>query len=162
CGQIRPWNYPLWPASCTLAPALVSGKTLIMNPSEITPLTSIEVFELIEEAGVPAGVADLVLGAGDTVSAELSVRTDVALMSCTGWIETGKNIMKAASDNIKKIALELGGKNPNIVCADADFDIAVDQAMNAVFFHAGQICSAGTRLLVEESIHDEFVASLTE
>ena len=162
CGQITPWNYPLLQASWKLAPALVTGNTLIMKPSEITPLTSIKVFELIEEAGVPSGVANLVLGAGNTVGAELSVHTDVDLISFTGGIETGKNIMKAASDNMKKIALELGGKNPNIVFADADFDIAVDQAMNAVFFHAGQICSAGTRLLVEESIHDEFVASLTE
>lgn len=162
CGQITPWNYPLLQASWKLAPALVTGNTLIMKPSEITPLTSIKVFELIEEAGVPAGVANLVLGAGNTVGAELSVHTDVDLISFTGGIETGKNIMKAASDNMKKIALELGGKNPNIIFADADFDIAVDQAMNAVFFHAGQICSAGTRLLVEESIHNDFVAALTE
>src|SRR5699024_11159879 len=148
--------------SWKLAPALVTGNTLIMKPSEITPLTSIKVFELIEEAGVPSGVANLVLAAGNTAGAGLSVHTDVDLLSFTGGMETGEYIMKAASDNMKKIALELGGKNPNIVFADADFDIAVDQAMNAVFFHAGQICSAGTRLLVEESIHDEFVASLTE
>lgn len=162
CGQITPWNYPLLQASWKLAPALAAGNTLIMKPSEITPLTSIKVFELIEEAGVPAGVANLVLGTGDTAGAELSINPDVDLISFTGGIATGKRIMKAASDNMKKIALELGGKNPNIVFADADFDTAVDQAMNAVFFHAGQICSAGTRLLVEESIHDDFVNALTE
>ncbi len=162
CGQITPWNYPLLQASWKLAPALAAGNTLIMKPSEITPLTSIKVFELIEEAGVPSGVANLVLGAGNAVGAELAVNTDVDLISFTGGIETGKKIMQAASVNVKKIALELGGKNPNVVFADADFETAVDQAMNAVFFHAGQICSAGTRLIIEESIHDEFVSALVD
>lgn len=162
CGQITPWNYPLLQASWKLAPALVSGNTLIMKPSEITPLTSVKVFELMEEAGVPAGVVNLVLGTGNTVGAELSTNIDVDLISFTGGIETGKKIMQAASTNVKKIALELGGKNPNVVFADADFETAVDQAMNAVFFHAGQICSAGTRLIVEESIHDEFVSALVK
>ncbi len=162
CGQITPWNYPLLQASWKLAPALATGNTLIMKPSEITPLTTIKVFELIEEAGVPAGVANLVLGAGNTVGAELSDNTDVDLISFTGGIVTGKKIMQAASVNVKKLALELGGKNPNVVFADADFEVAVDQALNGVFFHAGQICSAGTRLIVEERIHDEFVNALVE
>ncbi|GAE26865.1 betaine aldehyde dehydrogenase [Halalkalibacter wakoensis JCM 9140] len=133
-----------------------------MKPSEITPLTTIKVFELMEEAGVPAGVVNLVLGSGNTVGAELSTHNDVDLVSFTGGIETGKKIMQAASGNVKKIALELGGKNPNVVFADADFDTAIDQAMNAVFFHAGQICSAGTRLIIEEKIHDKFVDTLVE
>lgn len=162
CGQITPWNYPLLQASWKLAPALVTGNTLVMKPSEITPLTTIKVFELMEEAGVPAGVANLVLGAGNTVGAELSSNRNVDLISFTGGLETGKKIMQAASSNVKKLALELGGKNPNIVFADADFETAVDQAMNAVFFHAGQICSAGTRLIIEESIHDKFVHALVE
>ncbi|TMN22888.1 betaine-aldehyde dehydrogenase [Lentibacillus cibarius] len=162
CGQITPWNYPLLQASWKLAPALAAGNTLIMKPSEITPLTSIKVFELMEEAGVPSGVANLVLGPGNSVGAELSVSDDVDLISFTGGIATGKKIMQAASSNVKKLALELGGKNPNVVFADADFETAVDQAMNAVFFHAGQICSAGTRLIVEESIHDEFVEALAD
>ncbi|WLR61001.1 betaine-aldehyde dehydrogenase [Guptibacillus hwajinpoensis] len=162
CGQITPWNYPLLQASWKLAPALATGNTLIIKPSEITPLTHIKVFELMEEAGVPAGVANLVLGAGDTVGAELSNNTDVDLISFTGGIATGKKIMQAASVNVKNLALELGGKNPNVIFADADFDIAVDQALNGVFFHAGQICSAGTRLIVEESIHDKFVEALVE
>ncbi|WP_040513649.1 betaine-aldehyde dehydrogenase [Gracilibacillus halophilus] len=160
CGQITPWNYPLLQASWKLAPALVTGNTLIMKPSEITPLTTVKVFKLIEEAGVPAGVANLVLGAGSTTGAELSESKDVDLISFTGGIATGKKIMKAATDNVKKTALELGGKNPNIIFADTDFETAVDQAMNGVFFHAGQICSAGTRLIVEESIHDQFVEAL--
>lgn len=162
CGMITPWNYPLLQASWKLAPALVAGNTLIMKPSEITPLTSIKVFELMEEAGVPAGVANLVLGTGLAVGAELSTNMDVDLISFTGGVQTGKEIMKAASGNLKNIALELGGKNPNIIFAEADFDVAVDQALNSVFFHAGQICSAGTRLLLEESIHDKFVAALVE
>lgn len=162
CAQITPWNYPLLQASWKLAPALVAGNTLIMKPSEITPLTTIKVFELMEEAGVPDGVANLVLGPGNTVGAELSENVLVDLVSFTGGLETGKKIMQAASRNVKKVALELGGKNPNIIFADADFDIAVDQAMNAVFFHAGQICSAGTRIIVEDSIHDKFVDALAK
>ncbi|WP_121616552.1 betaine-aldehyde dehydrogenase [Virgibacillus halodenitrificans] len=162
CGQITPWNYPLLQAAWKLAPALAAGNTLVMKPSEITPLTTVKVFELIEEAGIPKGVANLVLGSGKSAGAELAANLDVDLISFTGGIETGKTIMQAASHNVKKVALELGGKNPNIVFADADFETAVDQALNAVFFHAGQVCSAGSRLLIEESIHDEFVEALIE
>lgn len=162
CAQITPWNYPLLQASWKLAPALVAGNTLVMKPSEITPLSTIKVFELLEEAGIPAGVVNLVLGAGNVVGEELSSSIDVDLISFTGGLETGKRIMQSATSNVKKIALELGGKNPNVVFADADFDIAVDNALNAVFFHAGQVCSAGTRIIVEESIHDTFVAALVK
>ena len=162
CGQITPWNYPLLQASWKIAPALAAGNTIVLKPSEITPLTTIKVFKLMEEAGVPSGVANLVLGPGTTVGDELAVSDQVDLISFTGGIETGKKIMQGASGNVKKIALELGGKNPNIVFQDADLDVAVDQAMNAVFFHAGQVCSAGSRLLVEESIHDEFLEELVE
>ncbi len=162
CGQITPWNYPLLQAAWKIAPALAAGNTIVMKPSEITPLSTVKVFELMEEAGVPKGVANFVLGPGASTGAELSVNREVDLISFTGGIETGKTIMQAASHNVKKIALELGGKNPNIVFADADFETAVDQALNAVFFHAGQVCSAGARLLVEESIHDEFVEALIE
>jgi len=160
CGQISPWNYPLLQASWKIAPALAAGCTIVAKPSEITPLTTLKITELIEEAGIPAGVFNLVLGKGDEVGALLSESEDVDLISFTGGIETGKKIIKSASSNIKKIALELGGKNPNIVFADADFDLAVDFALNAVFFHAGQICSAGTRLMIEDKIHDEFVEAL--
>ncbi|MFS0657071.1 betaine-aldehyde dehydrogenase [Bacillus sp. 179-C3.3 HS] len=162
CGQITPWNYPLLQASWKIAPALAAGNTIVLKPSEITPLTTIKVFKLMEEAGVPAGVANLVLGPGETVGDELAVSDHVDLISFTGGIETGKKIMQGASGNVKKIALELGGKNPNIVFQDADLDVAVDQAMNAVFFHAGQVCSAGSRLLVEESIHDAFLEELVK
>ncbi|QBG57540.1 betaine-aldehyde dehydrogenase [Bacillus amyloliquefaciens] len=160
CGQITPWNYPLLQASWKIAPALVAGNTIVLKPSEITPLTTIKVFQLIEEAGIPKGAANLVLGPGASVGDELARNLDVDLVSFTGGIETGKKIMQAASGNVKKIALELGGKNPNIVFQDADLETAADQALNAVFFHAGQVCSAGSRLLVDEAIHDEFLAEL--
>ncbi|MFB4165148.1 betaine-aldehyde dehydrogenase [Alteribacillus sp. JSM 102045] len=162
CGQITPWNYPLLQAAWKIAPALAAGNTIVVKPSEITPLTTVKVFELMEEAGLPKGVANLVLGKGADAGAELSKNVNVDLVSFTGGIETGKKIMQAASINMKKIALELGGKNPNIVFADADFETAVDQAMNAIFFHAGQVCSAGARLIIEESIHDEFVEELVK
>ncbi|MBM7646949.1 betaine-aldehyde dehydrogenase [Scopulibacillus daqui] len=162
CGQITPWNYPLLQASWKIAPALAAGNTIVIKPSEITPLTTVKVTELMEEAGLPKGVVNLVLGDGASVGQELAENKDVDFISFTGGIETGKKIMRAASGNVKKIALELGGKNPNIVFADADFETAVDQALNAVYFHAGQVCSAGARLLLEDDIHDRFVDALIE
>jgi betaine-aldehyde dehydrogenase len=160
CGQISPWNYPLLQAAWKIAPALAAGCTVVIKPSEITPLTTLRFTELAVESGFPAGVINTVLGPGNSVGAELAESHAVDLISFTGGIETGKKIIQAASGNVKKIALELGGKNPNIIFADADFDTAVDQALNGVFFHAGQICSAGARLLVEAPLHDRFVAAL--
>lgn len=162
CAQITPWNYPLLQAAWKIAPALAAGNTVVLKPSEITPLTTVKVTELIEEAGIPEGVYNLVLGSGSTVGQALASHEQVDLISFTGGIQTGKKIMKSAADNMKKIALELGGKNPNIVFADAEFETALDQALNAVFFHAGQVCSAGSRLLLEDSIHDAFVERLVE
>ncbi|MEX2445326.1 MAG: betaine-aldehyde dehydrogenase [Alkalispirochaeta sp.] len=160
CGQISPWNYPLLQASWKMAPALAAGNTIVMKPSEDTPLTTIKVTELAEEAGIPAGVVNLVLGPGPTVGHELAVSTDVDLISFTGGIETGRSIMQAATSNMKKIAFELGGKNPNIFFEDVDMELAIDYALNGVFFHAGQVCSAGARLIVHESIHDELVKGI--
>jgi betaine-aldehyde dehydrogenase len=145
-----------------LAPALAAGNTVVLKPAEITPLTSIKMFEIFDEVGLPPGVANLVLGPGSTVGAELAENHNVDLISFTGGGEAGRQIMKAAAGNFKKISMELGGKNPNIVFADADFETAVDYALNAVFFHAGQVCSAGARLLVEASIHDRFVEAVVE
>jgi len=162
CGQISPWNYPLLQASWKMAPALAAGCTIVIKPSEITPLTTIRVTELAEEAGFPPGVVNTVLGPGAEVGAELAENDGVDLISFTGGIATGKTIMRAAAGNVKKVALELGGKNPNIIFDDADFDLAVDYALNGVFFHAGQICSAGARVMVQEGIHDRFVAALRE
>ena len=160
CGQISPWNYPLLQAAWKLAPALAAGCTVVMKPSEITPLTTIKVTELCQEAGFPEGVVNLVLGPGATVGAELAESHAVDLISFTGGIETGKTIMRAAAANVKKVALELGGKNPNIIFDDADFDSALDYILNGVFFHAGQICSAGARVLLQDGIHDRMVDAL--
>ncbi len=160
CGQISPWNYPLLQASWKFAPALAAGNTIVVKPSELTPLTTVRIVELMSELDLPAGVVNLVLGAGPTVGAELATNHDVDLVSFTGGIATGREVMKAASGNVKKLALELGGKNPNLVFADADRELALDHALLAVFLHAGQVCSAGARLLVEASIHDEFVDEL--
>ena len=160
CGMITPWNYPLLQAAWKLAPALAAGCTMVLKPSELTPLTTLKLAELIEKTGIPDGVVNIVTGPGETAGAELSQSPEVDLISFTGGIETGRVIMQAAASNMKKITLELGGKNPNIVFADSDFDTAVDYALNAVFFHAGQVCSAGARLLIEEKWHDAFVEEL--
>ncbi len=162
CGQISPWNYPLLQAAWKLAPALAAGCTVVIKPSEITPLSTLKLTAMMAELDFPAGVINTVLGAGAEVGAELAESSLADLISFTGGIATGKSIMQAASRNVKKVALELGGKNPNIIFADADLDTALDYALNAVFFHAGQICSAGSRLMLEESIHDDFVAALKE
>jgi betaine-aldehyde dehydrogenase len=160
CSLICPWNYPLLQASWKLGPALAAGCTLVLKPSEITPLTTVRVTELLHEAGLPPGVVNTVLGPGHSVGAEMAESHDVDLVSFTGGITTGKKIVQAASGNVKKIALELGGKNPHILFDDADFDAALDAVLNGVFFHAGQICSAGTRLLVARSLHDRLVEAL--
>nr|WP_275980337.1 betaine-aldehyde dehydrogenase [Halalkalibacter alkaliphilus] len=162
CGQITPWNYPLLQAAWKLAPALAAGNTVVLKPSEITPLTTIKMADIFDEVGIPPGVVNVVLGPGESVGAKLAESLDVDLISFTGGGTTGRKIMQAAAINFKKTSLELGGKNPNIIFADADLDVAIDYAMNAAFFHAGQVCSAGSRLIVHESIHDQFVALLIE
>jgi betaine-aldehyde dehydrogenase len=129
----------------------------VLKPSELTPHTAIHLMRILEEVGVPAGVANLVIGAGPRAGALLSEDPRVDLVSFTGGLATGKRIMASASETVKKIALELGGKNPNVVFADADLETALDFALTAVFLHSGQVCSAGARLVVEESIHDVFV-----
>lgn len=165
CALIAPWNYPLLQASWKVAPALAAGNTFVLKPSETTPLTTIAMIRLIEEAGAPPGVANLVLGSGATVGAALTGHSEVDLVSFTGGLTTGRSIMASAAEGPRNIALELGGKNPNVVFADAcatdeDFDTAVDQALNAAFIHSGQVCSAGARLIIEESVRDRFVAEL--
>jgi betaine-aldehyde dehydrogenase len=160
CGLITPWNYPLLQASWKVAPALAAGNTFVLKPSELTPSTTILLVQLLAEAGLPAGVANLVLGAGAQAGALLAVSPLVDMVSFTGGLATGKAVMAAAAATVKKVALELGGKNPNIVFADADREAALDNALTAVFLHSGQVCSAGARLLVQDSIHDDFVAEL--
>ena len=160
CGLITPWNYPLLQTSWKVAPALAAGNCFVLKPSELTPSTAILLMRELDAAGLPAGVGNLVLGTGPNVGALLSTHPSVDLVSFTGGLITGKIIMKAAADTVKKVALELGGKNPNIVFADADRAAAIDNALTAVFLHAGQVCSAGARLLVEASVHDDFVDEL--
>ncbi|MFZ9227013.1 MAG: aldehyde dehydrogenase family protein [Candidatus Nanopelagicales bacterium] len=159
-GLITPWNYPLLQASWKIAPALAAGCSFVIKPSELTPSTTSLLMDTLSEAGVPAGVHNLVLGAGNIAGAPLSSHPDIDLVSFTGGLITGKKVMEQASKTVKKVALELGGKNPNIVFADADMDAAIDNALTAVFLHSGQVCSAGARLLVEEKIHDQFVAEV--
>ncbi|MET8247903.1 aldehyde dehydrogenase family protein [Streptomyces sp. NPDC005202] len=157
CALITPWNYPLLQTSWKVAPALAAGNAFVLKPSELTPHTAILLMRLLEEAGLPPGVGNLVLGAGPEAGAPLGDHPDVDLVSFTGGLQTGRRLMAAAAGTVKKVALELGGKNPNIVFADADFDAAVDMALTAVFLHSGQVCSAGARLLVEDALHDRFV-----
>ena len=159
---ITPWNYPLLQASWKLAPALAAGCTLVIKPSELTPLSTVRAVELLHEAGVPGDVANVVLGSGPAVGAPLVAHPDVDLVSFTGGIVTGRAIARAAAETAKRVALELGGKNPNIVFDDADFDAALDHALNAVFYHAGQVCSAGSRLLVQDGLYDRFVDAILE
>ncbi|CAN5135312.1 aldehyde dehydrogenase family protein [soil metagenome] len=157
CGLITPWNYPLLQVAWKVAPALAAGNTIVLKPSELTPHTAIHLMRILAEAGIPAGVANLVLGAGADVGSPLSEDPRVDMVSFTGGLETGKRVMATAADTVKKVALELGGKNPNVVFADADAEAALDYALTAVFLHSGQVCSAGARLVVEQSIRDDFV-----
>lgn len=161
CALIAPWNYPLLQAVWKIAPALAAGNTVVFKPSSLTPLTAHRLTELLIEAGLPDGVFNLLCGPGE-VGELLAASPDVDLVSLTGGAGAGGKVMRAATGNFKRVALELGGKNPNIVFADADFEVALDQALNAVFFNAGQICSAGSRLLVEDGIHERFVDALQQ
>jgi betaine-aldehyde dehydrogenase len=160
CSLITPWNYPLLQTSWKVAPALAAGNTFVLKPSELTPSTAIWLMKALTEAGVPSGVANLVLGTGTEVGVPLTEAPEVDLVSFTGGLETGRRIMAAAAATVKKVALELGGKNPNVVFADADLETALDYALTAVFLDSGQVCSAGARLIVEDTVHEEFVAEL--
>ena len=162
CGMIVPWNYPLLMSIWKLAPAIAAGNTVVFKPSEITPLTAIKLFEIFEEVGFPKGVVNLVLGSGPVVGHEIAANMDVDKVAFTGGTATGRSIMQSATSNIKKISLELGGKSPNIVFADADFETAVDYALFAIFCNQGQVCSAGSRLLLEQSIYNKFIERLVE
>jgi betaine-aldehyde dehydrogenase len=161
-AAITPWNYPLLQASWKIAPELAAGCTMVLKPSELTPLTTLKCAELLAEAGVPAGAFNVVMGSGAAVGAPLVEHPDVDMVSFTGGIATGRIVGRAAAEHAKRVALELGGKNPNIVFADADIEAAADHALNAVFYHAGQVCSAGARLLVQEEIHDAFVDRIVD
>jgi len=157
-GQIIPWNFPLLMQAWKLGPALCTGNTVVMKPAEQTPLTALRVGELILEAGFPAGVVNLLPGYGPTAGAAIANHMDVDKVAFTGSTEVGHLIMEAAAkSNLKRVTLELGGKSPNIVFADADMDQAVEGSHFALFFNQGQCCCAGSRLFVEEKAYDEFV-----
>ncbi|MCB5905972.1 aldehyde dehydrogenase family protein [Streptomyces pinistramenti] len=160
CSLITPWNYPLLQTAWKVAPAVAAGNTFVLKPSELTPHTAIHLMRLLTEAGLPDGAANLVLGTGPVVGAPLTEDPRVDMVSFTGGLLTGRRIMAAAAPTVKKIALELGGKNPNLVFADTEFDTAVDHAVMAIFLHSGQVCSAGARLLVQDELHDAFVDEL--
>jgi betaine-aldehyde dehydrogenase len=162
CGQIVPWNYPLLMAVWKLAPALAAGNTCILKPSELTPLSALRLATIFEELEFPRGVVNVVLGAGPVVGAELAESDGVDKIAFTGGTVTGRSIARAAVGNLKKVTLELGGKSPNIVFADADFDTAVDYALFGIYANSGQVCSAGSRLVLQESIAERFLERLVE
>ncbi|MFL7943920.1 aldehyde dehydrogenase family protein [Priestia megaterium] len=162
CGLIVPWNYPLLMSVWKIAPALAAGNTIVFKPSEVTPVTPTKLFEILESVGLPKGVANLVMGAGDTVGNTLIQDKRVDKISFTGGTVTGKHIMRQAAENVTKVSLELGGKSPNIIFADADFETAVDYALFGIFAGSGQICAAGSRILVEESIAEKFIERFAE
>ena len=160
CGMITPWNFPLLQAAWKIAPALAAGNSFVIKPAELTPHTTMLIVEVMDELGLPAGVANLVLGAGAVAGAPLSSHPEIDLISFTGGLVTGRTIAQSAAPSIKKVALELGGKNPNVIFADADYEAALDNALNAAFMDSGLLCSAGTRLILQDSIAERFVDDL--
>jgi len=161
-GQIVPWNYPLLMASWKLAPALCAGCTTILKPAEQTPLTALALAESFADAGIPPGVANVVTGLGETSGAAIVAHPNVDKIAFTGSLEVGKTIMRNAAATLKKISLELGGKSPNIFFADSDFDVAVEGALFGVFFNQGEVCTAGSRILVQRPIYKRFVDAMVE
>lgn len=161
-GQIIPWNFPLLMAAWKLAPALACGCTIVLKPAEQTSLSAIRLGELIQEAGFPAGVVNIVTGLGEAAGAPLAAHEGVDKVAFTGSTEVGRMIVNAAAGNLKKVTLELGGKSPNVILKDADLTTAIPGAANAIFFNHGQCCCAGSRLYVEKEIFDEVTAGIAE
>src|SRR5499433_4305919 len=161
-GQIIPWNYPLLMAAWKLAPAIAAGCTCVLKPAEQTPLTALEFANWFEEAGLPPGVVNIVNGFGETAGAAIVAHPHVDKIAFTGSAAVGKIIVKSAADTLKRVTLELGGKSPNIFFTDADWEAAVDGALFGVFINQGEVCSAGSRILVEKKIYSKFVEAITE
>jgi acyl-CoA reductase-like NAD-dependent aldehyde dehydrogenase len=159
-AAIVPWNLPLLMASWKAAPALLAGNSIVLKPSYLTPLSALEFGRIMYDAGLPRGILSVVPGTGREVGSELACSKHVDVLSFTGSTETGKEVMRLASSNVKKVLLELGGKSPNIVFDDADIDRAVSGTMFGVFLHSGQLCESGTRLLLSEEIYDKFTKEL--
>jgi len=161
-GQIIPWNYPLLMAAWKLAPALAAGCTCVLKPAEQTPLTALELARHFESCGLPAGVVNVITGFGESAGAPLVQHPDVNKIAFTGSAAVGKQIVKLAADTVKRVTLELGGKSPNIFFADADFEAAIDGALFGVFINQGEVCSAGSRILVQRPIYNKFVEAMAE
>jgi len=159
-GQIIPWNYPLLMAAWKLAPAICAGCAMVIKPAEQTPLTLLELGRLFEECGLPKGVVNVVTGFGETAGAPLVAHPGVDKIAFTGSVEVGKAVMRSAADTLKKVGLELGGKSPNIFFADADFESAVDGALFGVFINQGEVCSAGSRVLVQRPIYRKMLDAM--
>ncbi|KAM8865884.1 aldehyde dehydrogenase 1A1-like [Synchiropus picturatus] len=163
CGQIIPWNFPLMMFAWKIAPALSCGNTVVIKPAEQTPLSALHMAALIKEAGFPAGVVNVVPGYGPTAGSAIAHHMDIDKVAFTGSTEVGKLVQRAAGDsNLKRVTLELGGKNPNIIFADCDLDYAVEQAHSGLFFNQGQCCIAGSRVYVEDAIYEDFVCRSVE
>jgi betaine-aldehyde dehydrogenase len=161
-GQIIPWNYPLLMAAWKLAPAIAAGCTCVLKPAEQTPLTALELANYFADCGLPPGVVNIITGFGETCGAPLVQHPDVNKIAFTGSAAVGKIIVKQAADTVKRVTLELGGKSPNIFFADADFEAAIDGALFGVFINQGEVCSAGSRILVQKSIYKNFVEAMSE
>ena len=161
-GQIIPWNFPLLMAAWKLGAALACGNTVVLKPAEQTPLSALRLGELLDEAGIPPGVVNIVTGMGETAGAAIAAHPDLDKVAFTGSTEVGRLIMKAAAGNLKRVSLELGGKSPNIVFADADLDEAAVGAASAIYFNHGQCCCAGSRLFIEQKAYDKLMPRLVE
>ena len=161
-AAITPWNYPMMMAVQKVAPAIAAGCTIILKPAEQTPLTALEIPKILEEAGLPAGVLHVLTGFGETAGAPLVASPKVDKVGFTGSKEVGKIIMRNGADTLKRVTLELGGKSPNIVFADADFDAAIEGSCNGIFWNQGEIYSAGSRVFVERPIYDDALAAMVE
>src|SRR5437773_11737407 len=161
-GAIVPWNFPFLLASWKIAPALAAANTVVLKPASLTPLTALRFAELCQEAGLPEGVFNVVTGPGGRAGMALVRDPRVDKIAFTGSTEVGKQIMREAAGTLKRLSLELGGKSPNIVFADADMEAAIRGAMTGIFYNKGEVCAAGSRLFLEDKVHDEFMSKLTE
>jgi betaine-aldehyde dehydrogenase len=161
-AAITPWNYPMPMAVQKVAPAIAAGCTLVLKPAEQTPLTALEIPKILEEAGLPHGVLNVITGFGETAGAPLVSSPKVDKVGFTGSKDVGKTIMRTGADTLKRVTLELGGKSPNIVFADADFDAAIEGSANGIFWNQGEICSAGSRVFIERSIYDDALNALVD
>jgi len=161
-GAITPWNFPLLQAMWKIAPALAMGNTVVLKPASVTPLTALLFAELLAEAGLPPGAFNVVPGPGAVIGRAMAEHPGIDKISFTGETETGKAILRAAAGTVKRVSMELGGKSPNVVFADADVEAAARGAINAIFYGKGELCSAGSRLLVEEPVHDALMEKVVE